>query len=367
MNGNIIWEKLVNENTPYLDGAEPKWLTITNEHEYIVTGDAYDGSPGHVYKLRPLILKTDSSGNDLWTLSWGHTCGLRGQLASYTAENSGGFFYSAASHYRDTLPGGDSPCFLKTSPDGQEVAYRDLIPDSKYGGSATLHIIDTDTMLISAVWKDRNTSIDLNGVLKCDTLGVVTKTKILLENAYVSDQGALLTFDNKYLVAGGMYVQTPPYLSKIYLFKLNMNLEYDSVYTAPRTYDSLCPYPIVSDTMNLDDCGIITDVREPLTNPESCKLLIFPNPAIDRLTIGFPKYLRREAQTGTVQTTTIYHQWKSATLEVYALNGSRLLSKEIPKDQTSLELDVSGWQRGMYYFRLKFGKEALTGEKVLIR
>ena len=367
LKGNILWEKLVNESTTFFDGAEPRWIFVRNDQSYIITGDGYDGSPGHPYKLRPLIIKTDSSGNDLWTLPWGHTCGLRGELARGTAENPSGFFYTAASHFRDSIPYGDSPCFLKTSPDGQEVSYRDLIPDSRYGGAATLDMIDVDSLLISAGWTDHNQTITKTGVIKCDTLGNVTKTKVLLENVINSVEGSLITFDNKYLAAGGMGFNTTPFHSKIYLFKLNMNLEYDSVYTAPRTYDSLCPYPIVSDTMNLDDCGIITDVREPMTNPESSKLQIFPNPAKDKLTIRFPKYLRREAQNGTVQTTTIYHQWKSTTLEVYALNGSRLLSKEIPKGQTDLQLDVTDWQRGMYYFRLTFNGEVITGEKALLK
>ncbi|MBN1198242.1 MAG: hypothetical protein JXA23_02740, partial [Bacteroidales bacterium] len=34
--------------------------------------------------------------------------------------------------------------------------------------------------------------------------------------------------------------------------KVNSDLEYDSIYTQPFTYDSLCPHPIISTPVELD-------------------------------------------------------------------------------------------------------------------
>jgi hypothetical protein len=53
-------------------------------------------------------------------------------------------------------------------------------------------------------------------------------------------------------------------------------------------------------------------------------------------------------------------------LEVYDLQGRKVLEKEIPKQQQQLELDISSWQRGLYYFRLVFDKQTVDGVKVVI-
>ena len=76
---------------------------------------------------------------------------------------------------------------------------------------------------------------------------------------------ATVTFDNKIV-----FVVTSPYTNAatwdILMYKLNSDLEWDSVYTQPFVYDYLCPDPIVSDTIPMD-CDIITDVEKQLSKP----------------------------------------------------------------------------------------------------
>ncbi len=48
----------------------------------------------------------------------------------------------------------------------------------------------------------------------------------------------------------------------ILLIKLNAELEYDTLYPGTYTYDSLCPYPIPSDTLYIDNCMVIVDMDE---------------------------------------------------------------------------------------------------------
>jgi hypothetical protein len=361
--GNIVWQKLINEDSSSLMGAEPWDLVLASGNRYVVSGYAYDCESG-VYKLRPLIIETDSAGNDLWTLPWGHTCGLLGAIGPSTDENQAGFFYTAISHIR---PEGDAPCIVKTSPSGQEVNYMDVIPDAKGGGATAINIIGNDSMLVAAGWVDNDTAFSKTGVVKCDTLGIVTNTRILLKNVYNSLERSLITFDNKYLTAGGMGFNPNPFPLKIYLFKLNMNLDYDSVYTVPRTYDSLFPHPVISDTTALDDCGVISDINDPVVHPEKCKMVVFPNPAEGHVSVQLPQYLERQSSNGSATVTTFYRQWRSAMLEVYNLNGRQFYKQEIPRSQSLIELDISSWPRGMYWFRLLYNQQVVAGEKVMVR
>ena len=363
LNGAVIWQKLVSERDSILIGQEGMDLLVTANGDYLVTGDGYDGTPGHLYTLRPLILKTDSNGNNLWTLSFGHSSDFIGSMALLPNENTIGNYYMAARHNLDSVPySGVAPCFLKVSSAGQQMYYRDLISGTVLGSALTLNLKDNDTLFIYAEWTINN--MDTVAILKCDTLGLITKKKVLFNQYCGNILSSLFTFDMKYLASGSFIPGMAP--SKLYLYKFNTNLEFDSVYTMPRTYDSLCPHPIVSDTMSLDGCGVITDIGDPLSHPEKSRMVIYPNPAHDKITIRLPHYLKRESSIGNLSTTTFYHQWGTISLEIFNLNGERVYSSLIPKPTETIEIDLSDWEAGLYYARLTFGNDIVANEKFII-
>jgi len=213
-----------------------------------------------------------------------------------------------------------------------------------------------------------NASWTINGIdsflamLKTDTMGNIIIEKDLPDPANSGIRKTLKTFDNKVLVSGDNVVGSN---SRLVLFKFTSDLEYDSIYTRHFTYDSLCPDTIHSHTIN-PSCDVLVGLKEPITNPETSELKIFPNPANRQLTVEFPKYLVIKTGQQAFGSTTVYHKWKSTTLEVFDLTGKKVLEKEIISAQTSLQLDVSGWQRGMYYFRLVYNKQMVAGEKVVV-
>ena len=170
------------------------------------------------------------------------------------------------------------------------------------------------------------------------------------------------TFDNKFICVS---TNCPNSTCNIVAYKVNSDLKYDSIYTHPFTYDSLCPHQIVSDTID-PDCGLIVNVEEPFTRPLTHQLKIFPNPSSGQLNMIFPQYLIVSDNTGPVRSTTVYHQWKSTTLEAYNLNGEKMFQKEIPKDLVDLKLDLSTWPKGMYFFRLIYNKHMVADEKVIL-
>lgn len=142
-------------------------------------------------------------------------------------------------------------------------------------------------------------------------------------------------------------------------------LQYDSIYTYPFTYDSLCPHPIVSDTID-PDCGLIVDIDEPFFKPKTNQLKVFPNPGTEKITVIFPKYLVVEDNSGAIKSITTHHQWRSTTLEVYNLKGERCMQRVIPKDVEKIELNISSWPKGMYFFRLVYNRQTVAGEKVVV-
>jgi hypothetical protein len=151
----------------------------------------------------------------------------------------------------------------------------------------------------------------------------------------------------------------------IYFYKLNQNFDFDSIYTHQYTYDSLCPHQIVSDTID-PNCDLIVSVDNSKTFPQVSKLKVYPNPATNRVNVEFPKVIVVKTGKGKNQGTKEYYQWKSTTFEVYNLEGKKVFQKEIPKFQQQLEMDISNWQRGMYYFRLIYDKQTVDGVKVVV-
>ena len=149
------------------------------------------------------------------------------------------------------------------------------------------------------------------------------------------------------------------------LSKFNSDLEYDSIYTRQFNYDSLCPHPIVSDTI-VPFCGVV-GIDEALKNPETATLKVFPNPSGSIVTMEFPKHLVVRNGNSAFGSTTVYERWKSTTLEVFDLSGKKILQKEIICAQTTIVIDVSAWQRGMYYFKLTYNGKLVAGQKVVVQ
>ena len=170
------------------------------------------------------------------------------------------------------------------------------------------------------------------------------------------------TYNNKILVIGTDFNGGS---SRIESFKFNSDLEYDSVYTGSFTYDSLCPHPILSDTI-MPNCGVLVSVDEPFNNPETASLKVFPNPATQQITVEFPKYLVVKSTQSITGSTTVYYKWKSTALQVFDLTGKKIMEKEIIRAQTSMEIDVSYWPRGMYSFNLVYNKQIVAGAKVMV-
>ena len=358
--GELIWHKFYPMgNLDYND--EPNDLLIDTDG-YLITADRYYPDPGTTSPgiLRSYFSKTDTAGNEVWNLVYG-TNDYYYSWPWETIKNQYGNYYNTCTH--TDFNTGDNPAIIKVLHGGTESYNHDIVTTNNFNlsGMGTIDVLNDTNFVMAGGWILNN--IQTNVFIKTDTLGNLIKTKELPLTTYGAISTAK-TKDNKFLsvsndATGGTW--------KIYAFKVNSNLEYDSIYTIPYMYDSLCPHPIVSDTVDPDCENEYVDIEEPFTSPETTKLKVFPNPSSDKVTIEMPKYLVLSNAKSKIPSTTIYHQWKSVMLEVYDIAGKKVMEREINKSETKLDLDVSEWGKGMYAFRLVYQKQEVGNAKVVVQ
>jgi len=353
LNGDLLWKR--NILPPSGAFEDDGWDILVLNDGYLVTGECYFPDPGGKggYE-RPYYFKTDTAGTVQWQLVYGMMNGFHGYTGVYpTIKSSSGSYYNIALHSNYC----DTPSLVKCTESGSESYYQDLYPQACPGGGGPMNFIN-DTNLVVFVGGTINNQ-DSSKWSRTDTLGQERFHKQFSSIWIKKTNSSVITFDKK-------IVSLSKAGANIYLYKLDQNFEYDSIYTSHFTYDSLCPYPIVSDTIN-PDCGLIVDINEPYTNPESSHMRISPNPAIDRVVLHFPKYLNIPSGNGNTVAQTIYKQWKSTTLMVYDVNGRQCIKQNVSSDLTHLELDVSSWARGMYFLKLIYENHTVDSQKLILK
>jgi len=357
--GELIWHQAFIPIDTLLFDDEGLDLTITVQNEYLITGYCYYPRPGEPGGwIRPYLIKTDSLGNAIWELPYGVDSNYIGIGISSIINYSGSSFYTVGRH--SGTPTGDSPGLIKTSSVGVEQYYKALLPNTYLGIANTISWLNDTTLIIGATWSFNNNYGPV-GMLKIDTLGNLKKVKefLTLTNTLYS---TTKTFDNKFISIASDATDGH---WKIYAFKVNSDLEYDTLYTYPFVYDSLCSYPIVPDTLN-PDCDLIVNVEEPFVNPGTTRLKVYPNPAKEKITVELPKYIINHSGNSILQSQTVHHRWYSALIEIYDLFGRKIFSREVQQTEKEVETDVSSWRRGMYVVRLVYNKQTVGSVKVMV-
>jgi hypothetical protein len=348
--GELLWVKIYNKTANI--NSEAMYTMYTDSTTVLMTGFCY-----YPDWLKPYFIETDTAGNENWRLVYSqHTDTSYVGEAWTTVKSRTGNYYSVGR--RENFPE-----LLKFSSHGYELMNKDLLSSPPSNGGASEHLIFSNdtTIIIDGGWSTSST-VYYYALIKTDTLGNIRTTKYLPDSANSGPSWLTKTSDNKILLIGMNFIGGS---SRIVLSKFNSDLEYDSVYTRHFIYDSLCPHPIVSDTI-VPSC-VVVGIDEPFKNPETAALKVYPNPAGGIVTVEFPKHLVIKNGSAAFGSTTVYERWKSTTLEVYDLSGKRILQQEVVRAQTTMELDVSSWHGGMYYFRLSYNGHTVAGAKVVVR
>jgi hypothetical protein len=276
-NGEPIWiQKQAQEDT-LIYNEEGSNLILTSSGNFLISGSC--NHPG----WRPYFILTDTSGIQNWDIIWSSAYGH----AFQTIEHRPGTFYSTGFK----LPPGlnNMPAVFKFDGNGNQLDDFLILGDTVYqGGGGSILTIDDSTLCTGIVWSSvNNLQLFKSEIVKIDTIGNLINMRLLL----VEDRAPtsmLLTSDNKVLAAGS-YVTDSNW--DIYLWKMNTDLEDDTLYTQPLIYDSLCPYEIQSDIIDLD-CGVFVNIAELPTKEEyESSIKISPNPAREWVVLTLPDVL----------------------------------------------------------------------------
>lgn len=342
--GEMLWIKCMEPDSNYFDETG-YYLLLTNDSCLMVTGFTYYKQvPGsNVGTYTPLWVKLDLDGNQIWDMAW-YTMSDHGGFG-HTIQDMAGNYYSAGKYKLGTPC---NACFYKFSPGGEPLKQALVYNQGTASGAYSISFFEDSTLFIGGSYAYGNNGYSM--VIKTDTAGNVIKTKDV--PLYGNPVGySVVTHDKKILALGERY---PEYLGhwETCLFKFNQDLEYDSIYTQPYVYDSLCPHPVSPVETILLDCEIV-DVEEPMRKPENSRLTFYPVPSSDHVTVTLPEYYITEETHFHIKTTTTHFQLKGdKTIEIYDLHGKKTASFLLPDGQTSLTFDVSSWAPGMYLARL---------------
>jgi len=361
--GGIIWIQCYAQTDTLIQGEKGVSISISPDYLFLITGYCYypnPNNPNYLW-LRPFLIKVDTTGYSEWELPWALVDGENyyGQSFKSLFDNQGNIYSSGRHIIIDGPLQGDKPAMIKTDQYGNPTSYSNFFTNTYQGLTLSINWFADSTIAFGAGWVYPGGDEHV-GVIKADKSGNVIKTKDMFsDNRTFSD--AETTFDNKLLLVGGFWDG----IWRSHAYKLNSDLEYDSIYTQPFVYDSLCPYPIPSDTIPLD-C-VVVGMDDPFVESEKSSLKVYPNPASNKIHIVIPEQLKTETAIPSFNVTTVYHQWHSAILEIYDLFGRKMYSKEVRKGDQEFEIDVSSWQVGMYVVRLVYRGETMATEKVVVK
>ena len=346
INGNLLWQNCYNSSDSLLNNQEAYDLTITTDGGFLITGRCYyeDPAPPHLYWPKPYYIKTDSIGNFIWeTVVHNEISNVGGVGWSTVLSPSSNYYYSSISHYYHP-PYGDAPALLKMDINGNIVDIYDLAPIGNYGKMIEAKFFTDTTLMASAVWGN-------NGSPKAviiDTLGNIINQSNLLDNEWMANTE--ITFDNKLLFFTNIHDDNSNF--DTYLFKLNQQLEGDTIYNQWFNYDSLCPTQIVSDTIVQNGCGLIVGMEEIYTSDFNIEneLLIYPNPATFSFKLQSEKF-----------------EVNGATIEIIDLFGQKIKTIKVPNRVYEVEVNVKGWKKGLYLVRMQNKSGVVENGKVMVQ
>jgi len=335
--GEPVWIQHLAQEDSTIYNEEGYYLSLTSDSNYLVSGRCF--CPGS----RPFWIMTDTLGNQIWDLRWG---GGIGPAAHQTVENSNGNFYSSGGFILTGHP--MTPTLFKFDKNGNQLYYALLLGDTiDGGGTEPLCLFNDSTILVGLNWSDNYYPDEgYSEVFMIDTLGNIKKRRLLIEQNR-PPWNIIKSFDNKILVSGSYYIGGN---WDIYLFKLNENMEDDTLYSQTFTYDSLCQYQITSDTTDLN-CNLFVDIEEiPLRNEVEKPFKIWPNPARVKL----------ELEIGSWQPD------EKKILQFYDIFGRKAKEIKISKGQQQINVDVSNWRNGLYIAVLKDDKKLIAKQKFMV-
>lgn len=369
--GSLIWIKNVFDEVhpeAWNETAEEmllsKFLTNEGKEKVIITAWPIYNDYGFEYGWdKTMICAADVEGKELW---WAihHQDESYLSKPEFSVEDKYGNIYTVGrdEQYDDPLAN-YYPALFKTDKDGNKI-FQEFIIDSTFKANAFCINILNDTILdIGGVW-EYDDEVDYAAIARTDTNGNLIMEKKVIQSDFGFSH-SIKTIDNKELFIKYENWGTSTN-SSVFLYKFNYNLDYDTLYTQPFEYDYKCEnLPIIWDTIGVNDCDLWTKLPGEIEYQKAKQLLIFPNPAVNEITIRLPVATADESQWGPMTSRQYnYRYHENSVLKIFDIYG-RLIEEISLRDIAGNELqkNVSGYKSGIYLVNLFENQKLMASGK----
>ncbi len=331
--GDLIWEKTYTDiSNFYCQGHS---VICTSDGGYAIGGIRFYMMGSINTSHDPIVLKTDSSGNQLWKKAFGGGYSDTQGMMCNTQDGNMVMAYA----YCDWMIGSNS--FRRINLIKLDNA-GNVIWNKKYGAVEPENILlnirenpDGSLVFTGTVVKEFSTNYKYMGwIMKTnsngDSLWYRRYDICVGEGSWHYLYDVIQTPDNGYLACGVVYPHQPDTGSQDgWVIKV----------------DSLgCVSP--------GDCWVgIGQTRAPAKREMS----VFPNPATDKVRVQFGM---RNEELGINEELRII---------VYDVFGREVEEIKIPNGKDEITLDVSAWPKGMYIIRLVYNNETIAGRKLVVQ
>ena len=362
--GEVLWKTNVCSRDNYPDSRQtlPEKINLTNSGDFIIAGRVYWKNPwDDLFPIRNFFAKVDNNGIEDWVLPFGINDTIFGHAYNIVEKADGsllglGFYWpenkkNYLSH--SSLPNNlnrkntleysyANGMIMHMDKYGNELNYfiadfSDIDTNYRYQKFTSLQYIDSLAIIGGVFDNDQNINV---GEIAIDTNFFDDNFNVYYKRKHPNNVGynrSVLSFDNKVLFSSTDSEGD----DRMFLTKLNQNLEQDSVYTVNYTYDSLCNHLIESGFIYFNDCNIITAINTPTPKEyqaakQRIPLKIYPNPASNQLSIE-------------LENTEYYG---NLSLQIIDILGVQVYESPISKGQNEFNLNVVHWQNALYLVQI---------------
>ncbi len=338
--GTLLWRNgyASRDNYPHIREANGDGFKRYGDN-YMIHGHCYypyPSNPTHFFQ-RPLYIMIDSLFNEQWIIPFGVNDSLVGKALESFQINDSTYMGVGMLRLEGTV---EHSLIMYFDQDGQELGYVE-IPNDSIGSDISQNYMNdieriNDSLFIALTTSAINNEYAFWGELIINSSGKIYKKEFRPSNTSGSSK-MVKTFDNKFVIGTGWHEGKTDW--DIYMYKINEELEQDTLYPGNYTYDSLCPYPIKSGIIDLSDCLIVTDVGETPTPQEyyaglqSIPIKAFPNPA-------------KEAELTFEFQNTEHHQ--EMKLQCFNVFGELVDEQKVYQYQGACKVNIKNWKAGMY-------------------
>ena len=355
--GDLLWTK------PYASKNDHPEIAVAIGHNlyhynnsYFIDGYCYwpyPGNPGQVY-LRPLFIKIDSLFNEEWILPFGVSDSIVGEAYGMLALNDSIYFGIGVRRSSSTYNQNSLLMFFNEQ--GAEIGYNQ-IANEDFGDNVEFNTMwnivkANDTSFITKFYIGINDTV-FHGEAVIDTSGYFIKIKNRGPGNGIAD--IIKTSDNSFLQV--TEVEESKGDKDIWLYKFDENLESVPFDTNTYVYDSLCPGGIQSGTVDITDCIIWTNIKDPPSPEEyyaslkTVHIKAYPNPVKDgNITFEF-------------QNTSLFSDMELKCFDVF---GREVYSEKVYQNQGESIIDVSKLKPGIYLGNVYNNGQLLGSTKFIV-